>query len=152
MRVVLSKHRDEYRPARCRRLNMSARKHMLRTLDDLQIKDRRVLVRADLNVPVKDGKLTDDQRIRAAAPTIREIVERGSSPVVMSHLGKPIARHIAKRTREGHLTSVAGGGETGAALVDAGVRDDFTYVSLAGGAFLEWLEGKDLPGLEALHS
>lgn len=62
---------------------------MLRTLDDLQIKERRVLVRADLNVPIKDGKVTDSQRIRAAAPTIREIVERGGTPVVMSHLGKP---------------------------------------------------------------
>ncbi len=62
---------------------------MLRTLDDLQIKERRVLVRADLNVPIKDGKVTDSQRIRAAAPTIREIVERGGTPVVMSHFGKP---------------------------------------------------------------
>ena len=60
------------------------------------------------------------------------------------------ARHAAKRTKAGQLVSVAGGGDTVAALNHAGVADDFTYVSTAGGAFLEWMEGKDLPGVEAL--
>jgi phosphoglycerate kinase len=60
------------------------------------------------------------------------------------------ARHAAKRTKAGKLVSVAGGGDTVAALNHAGVGDDFTYVSTAGGAFLEWLEGKPLPGVEAL--
>lgn len=59
------------------------------------------------------------------------------------------ARHAAERTRAGMLT-VAGGGDTVAALAHAGVVDDFSYVSTAGGAFLEWLEGKPLPGVEAL--
>jgi phosphoglycerate kinase len=45
---------------------------------------------------------------------------------------------------------VAGGGDTVAALAHAGVKDDFTFVSTAGGAFLEWMEGKDLPGVAAL--
>jgi phosphoglycerate kinase len=60
------------------------------------------------------------------------------------------ARHAAERTRAGRLVSVAGGGDTVAALNHAGVSDGFTYVSTAGGAFLEWLEGKSLPGVEAL--
>jgi phosphoglycerate kinase len=61
------------------------------------------------------------------------------------------ARHAAKRTRDGNLLSVAGGGDTVAALNHAGVGDDFSYVSTAGGAFLEWLEGKPLPGVEVLR-
>jgi phosphoglycerate kinase len=60
------------------------------------------------------------------------------------------ARHGAARTREKKLVSVAGGGDTVAALNQAGVAGDFTYVSTAGGAFLEWLEGKPLPGVEVL--
>lgn len=61
-----------------------------------------------------------------------------------------VAKHTAARTRAGKLVSVAGGGDTVAALAHAGVKDDFTYVSTAGGAFLEWMEGKPLPGVEAL--
>ena len=62
------------------------------------------------------------------------------------------ARHAAARTKAGKLVSVAGGGDTVAALNHAGVADDFTYVSTAGGAFLEWMEGKPLPGVEVLKA
>ncbi len=62
------------------------------------------------------------------------------------------AKHAAARTKAGKLVSVAGGGDTVAALNQAGVADDFTYVSTAGGAFLEWMEGKALPGVEALKA
>ena len=61
------------------------------------------------------------------------------------------ARAVAERTREGKLLSVAGGGDTVAALAHAGVVDEFSYVSTAGGAFLEWLEGRTLPGVAALN-
>ena len=61
------------------------------------------------------------------------------------------ARYAAERTGTAGLMSVAGGGDTVAALNTAGVADEFSYVSTAGGAFLEWLEGKALPGVEALR-
>ncbi|MPY73359.1 MAG: phosphoglycerate kinase [Alphaproteobacteria bacterium] len=62
-----------------------------------------------------------------------------------------VAKAAAMCTRAGTLVSVAGGGDTVAALRQAGVADDFTYVSTAGGAFLEWLEGRELPGVAALQ-
>ncbi|MCO5132282.1 MAG: phosphoglycerate kinase [Xanthobacteraceae bacterium] len=62
------------------------------------------------------------------------------------------AKYAAQRTKLGKLVSVAGGGDTVAALNHAGVAQDFTYVSTAGGAFLEWMEGKPLPGVEVLRA
>ena len=62
------------------------------------------------------------------------------------------ARHAAERTASAKLISVAGGGDTVAALNHAGVSETFSYISTAGGAFLEWLEGKTLPGVEALRA
>ena len=61
-----------------------------------------------------------------------------------------VARAAAELTRAGSLRTVAGGGDTVAALAHAGVADEFSYLSTAGGAFLEWLEGKTLPGVAAL--
>lgn len=61
------------------------------------------------------------------------------------------ARIVAMRSKQGALVSVAGGGDTVAALNEAGAADDFTYVSAAGGAFLEWMEGVELPGVAALN-
>lgn len=62
-----------------------------------------------------------------------------------------LAKTAAALTKEGSLVSVAGGGDTVAALAHAGVSDDFSFVSTAGGAFLEWMEGKPLPGVDALQ-
>ena len=62
-----------------------------------------------------------------------------------------VASAVARLTQDQQVMSVAGGGDTMAALANAGVNDHFTYVSTAGGAFLEWLEGKTLPGVDALR-
>ncbi|WP_346892142.1 phosphoglycerate kinase [uncultured Roseibium sp.] len=62
------------------------------------------------------------------------------------------AQHAAERTKQGKLNSVAGGGDTVAALNHANAGSAFSYVSTAGGAFLEWLEGKELPGVKALEA
>ena len=61
-----------------------------------------------------------------------------------------VAQHAAQRTQEGKLMTVAGGGDTVSALANAGVESKFTYISTAGGAFLEWMEGKELPGVAVL--
>ena len=61
-----------------------------------------------------------------------------------------LAHTVAKLTTDGKITSVAGGGDTVSALKNAGVESDFTYISTAGGAFLEWLEGKELPAIPPL--
>ncbi|MFC6488575.1 phosphoglycerate kinase [Nitratireductor sp. GCM10026969] len=93
--------------------------------------------------------------------TVKEWLDRADTVVWNGPLGafeiEPFdratvaaARHAAARTRECLLVSVAGGGDTVSALNKAGVADDFTYVSTAGGAFLEWMEGKVLPGVAAL--
>jgi phosphoglycerate kinase len=63
-----------------------------------------------------------------------------------------VARTAARLTKAGKLLTVAGGGDTVAALAEAGAVEDFSYVSTAGGAFLEWLEGKELPGVAALRA
>lgn len=63
-----------------------------------------------------------------------------------------VAKHVGELTKAGKMTSVGGGGDTVSALNHAGVADEMSYISTAGGAFLEWMEGKALPGVEALRA
>ena len=60
-----------------------------RTLDGVDLKGKRVLIRVDFNVPMADGKVTDDTRIRASAPTIREVVDKGGKAILLAHFGRP---------------------------------------------------------------
>ncbi len=120
---------------------------------------------ASQTVPV--GAVPDDGMILDVGPktveAINQWIDQAATVVWNGPLGAfeiapfdratvAVARHAAGRTEAGKLVSVAGGGDTVAALNHAGVADDFTYVSTAGGAFLEWMEGKTLPGVEVLKA
>ncbi|MFG0318999.1 MAG: phosphoglycerate kinase, partial [Planctomycetota bacterium JB042] len=61
----------------------------IKTLDDLDLDGKRVLVRVDFNVPLEFGEVTDELRIKEALPTIVKIREKGGTPILMSHLGRP---------------------------------------------------------------
>ena len=108
----------------------------------------------------------DDQMILDAGPAsvaqLNDLLDKARTLVWNGPLGvfevppfdaatRAVATHAATLTEAGKLLSVAGGGDTVAALVQAGVAQRFSYVSTAGGAFLEWLEGKTLPGVAALE-
>lgn len=60
-----------------------------KTIDDLDLSGKRVLVRVDINVPVQDGKVTDDTRIRTIVPTVRDILAKGGKPILLAHMGRP---------------------------------------------------------------
>ncbi len=111
------------------------------------------------------GSIDDEERILDAGPETVERLCRAMSNSKTLIWNGPLgvfemppfdrgtmeaARYAAKLARDGKLVAVAGGGDTVAALNAAGVVDDFTFVSTAGGAFLEWMEGKTLPGVAAL--
>ena len=85
-----------------------------------------------------------------ACSTLVEWPDGGVRDRALRHRNRGVPKTAAALTQDGSLTSVAGGGDTVAALAHAGVKDEFTFVSTAGGAFLEWMEGKDLPGVAAL--
>jgi phosphoglycerate kinase len=107
-----------------------------------------------------------DERILDAGPdTVRRLIEAMDASRTLIWNGPlgvfevppfdrstvKAAQHAASLAKRGALIAVAGGGDTVAALHHAGIADDFTFVSTAGGAFLEWMEGKPLPGVEALR-
>jgi phosphoglycerate kinase len=111
------------------------------------------------------GGLAPDEKIFDVGPnTLKQIVDAISESQTLIWNGplgvfevQPFdkatveaARHAASLAKAGKLVAVAGGGDTVAALNAAHVADDFTFVSTAGGAFLEWMEGKELPGVAAL--
>jgi phosphoglycerate kinase len=118
------------------------------------------------NVTVSIDKVAEDGMILDAGPAsvaaIAAKIDKAETLVWNGPLGafelEPFdkatvaaAKAAAIATKAGRLLSVAGGGDTVAALNHAGVAGDFTYVSTAGGAFLEWMEGKALPGVECLR-
>ena len=96
------------------------------------------------------------ESLRAAMTTCRTLIWNGPLGAFeiepFDRATNAAAQAAAELTREGKLTSVAGGGDTVAALNKAGVADSFTFISTAGGAFLEWMEGKELPGVAALEA
>jgi phosphoglycerate kinase len=113
------------------------------------------------------GELDEDERILDAGPQtvarLEQAMDASKTLVWNGPLGVfeippfdkgtvQAARHAATLAKAGKLVAVAGGGDTVAALNAAGVAEEFTFVSTAGGAFLEWMEGKVLPGVAALQT
>ena len=120
---------------------------------------------ADYRIAAVDA-LEDGEMILDLGPTTVEalgaIVDEAKTMVWNGPLGAfevppfdqatlTLARRAGERSRSGHLMSVAGGGDTVAALAQAGVKDAFSHISTAGGAFLEWMEGRVLPGVAVLQ-
>ena len=118
---------------------------------DHAVKDNNALVDGEMVLDIGPASITAATDAIAGAATILWNGPMGAFEIApFDQATVAVAQAVAERTQAGQLISVAGGGDTVAALNVAGVADKFTYLSLAGGAFLEWLEGKTLPGIAAL--
>ena len=118
---------------------------------DHAVKDNNALVDGEMVLDIGPASITAATDAIAGAATILWNGPMGAFEIQpFDQATVAVAQAVAERTQAGQLISVAGGGDTVAALNVAGVADKFTYLSLAGGAFLEWLEGKTLPGIAAL--
>lgn len=150
---------------------------LLETARDLLFHENKILLPQDVivakNLENKEGlevrllsEVKEDEKIFDVGPlTCQHILEKMKTCATLLWNGPmgvfeippfdkgttSLAQGAARLTKEGTLSSIAGGGDTVAALNHAGVLEDFTYVSTAGGAFLEYLEGKPLPGIVALE-
>lgn len=86
--MIMQTERYERKPKMCK-LNQ-------KTIDDINVRDKRILVRCDFNVPMKDGIITDDNRITAAIPTIKKLIDDGGKIILCSHMGKPKGKAVAE--------------------------------------------------------
>src|SRR3546814_10166146 len=77
-----------------------------RTLDDVTVAGKTVLVRVDLNVPMKDGRITDDLRISRILPTLHELSRKGARVVVLSHFGRPDGKPVPEMRSEEHTSEL----------------------------------------------
>ena len=135
-----------------------------KTIRDLDLKGKRVLMRVDFNVPIKDGKVADDTRITAALPSIKYCLEKGASVVLMSHLGRPkgkgfeaefslkpvagrlselIKKPVAFAPRHFHLVHQPSGG--------AGAFLQLGELAAQGGLFQPEIAGRSAERLERNH-
>ena len=131
---------------------MEGKTPILPGLDDMDIDSRRVLTRIDINVPVRDGTVSDPTRIERVAPTIRHILDRGGRPVLISHLGRPKGRVVDDMSLEVTVPTLAAaigapvtfvpglpGKESVPAVKSAGVGE---VLLLENPAFRAWRRGE----------
>ena len=123
-------------------------------IEDLDLRAKRVIMRVDFNVPVKDGKVENDKRLRASLPSIQHVLGQGGSLVLMSHLGRPDGERNPKYSLKPVADRLAGLlGKPVKFLADCvGPEVERACAALEPGevALLEFLEGRELPGVTYL--